>query len=75
MKSQLLLLKVVVLISMVQSDEGGSILERRNFRYRKESSKYQNYKDLNHFYKKGKERYYKYPTYYRYRLVIGPGNI
>jgi len=44
-------------------------LDRRNFRYRKESGKYQNYKDLNHFYKKGKERYYKYPTYYRYRKV------
>ena len=49
-------------------------MDRRNFRYRKESGKYQNYKDLNHFYKKGKERYYKYPTYYRYRLVTGPRN-
>ena len=68
MKSQLLLLKVVVLISLAQCDGGGSILDRRNFRYRKDSSsKYQSYKDLNHFYKKGKERYYKYPTYYRYR--------
>ena len=69
MKSQLLLLKVVVLISLAQCDGGGSILDRRNFRYRADSRKYQNYnnKDLNHFYKKGKERYYKYPTYYRYR--------
>ena len=73
MKSQLLLLKVVVLISLVQCEGGGSILDRRNFRYRKESGKYQNYKDLNHFYKKGKERYYKYPTYYRYRFASSPG--
>lgn len=42
-------------------------MDRKNYRYKKESSKYSYYKGLNHFYKKGKERYYKYPTYYRYR--------
>merc|ERR1712014_532681 len=68
MKSVLLLLKVLVWISLVQSDGDASILAGNNYKsYRTGSSKYPFYKGLNHFYKKGKERYYKYPTYYRYR--------
>lgn len=71
MKTILLFLKVLVFISMVGCSDGeGSLLDRRNYRYKKESSKYSYYKGLNHFYKKGKERYYKYPTYYRYRFGI-----
>ena len=70
MKTTLLFLKVLVCISIVHCDGDGSILDRKNYRYKKESSKYSYYKGLNHFYKKGKERYYKYPTYYRYRFGI-----
>ena len=71
MKSLLLFLKVLILISMVKSDGDASILDKKNYNsYRKGSSKYPYYKGLNNFYKKGKERYYKYPTYYRYRLAF-----
>lgn len=69
MKSILLFLKVLLWISVVECDGDGegSILDRKNYRYTKESTKYPFYKGRNHLYKKGKERYYKYPTYYRYR--------
>ena len=74
MKSVLLLLKVLIWISLVHSDGDASILAGNNYKsYRTGSSKYPFYKGLNHFYKKGKERYYKYPTYYRYRSATPRG--
>ena len=74
MKSVLLFLKVLIWISLVQSDGDASILAGNNYKsYRTGSSKYPFYKGLNHFYKKGKERYYKYPTYYRYRSATPRG--